>query len=92
MSAIGTWQTFPMRLRMSAIGSKADITVGRVSSETHPYALLTFLIIAFVGDLTAKVRRERDVIVVTKFRFLAVYSMSALPPKADIRRCVRNAR
>ncbi|MGC1960376.1 MAG: hypothetical protein WA683_22445 [Pseudolabrys sp.] len=59
MSAIGTWQTFPMRLRMSAIGSKADITVGRVSSETHPYALLTFLIIAFVGDLTAGAARAR---------------------------------
>ena len=37
---------------------EAKRTSLRALSETHPYALLTFLIIAFVGDLTAKVRRQ----------------------------------
>jgi hypothetical protein len=43
---------------MSAFGGKADIAVGRVSSETHPDALLAFPIVAVVGVLTVKVWQQ----------------------------------
>ena len=58
MSAIGTKRTYRVALHMSAFGGKADIAVGRVSSETHPDALLAFPIVAVVGVLTVKVWQQ----------------------------------